>query len=298
MIENLIFEGGGIKGIAYCGALGKLQQLGKLNKIKRVGGSSAGAITALLIALGYNIAEITKIIVDMDFSTFADDDLGIIRDAKRVATYYGVHKGDAFLKFIRDIIEDKTGNPDLTFGRLQNPSLYVTGTNVTKQTIEIYSSEHTPHMRVSDAMRITMSIPVYYQAVFRGKEILVDGGVLWNYPLSLFDNVKYCGDDGEVVNYSSDKDFRFNHNTLGFKLDTVKMSTVKRNSGFLNFVGAILLMLHDNACKRHLHKNDWKRTVSIDTGSIHTTDFDIDDSEKRKLIIAGMNGVAKYFGCD
>lgn len=50
--RNLVFEGGGVKGIAYVGAMQVLAQRGVLKKIQRVGGTSAGAINALIMALG------------------------------------------------------------------------------------------------------------------------------------------------------------------------------------------------------------------------------------------------------
>jgi len=48
--HNLVFEGGGIKGIAYAGALEVLEKENILSDIKRVAGTSAGAITATLLA--------------------------------------------------------------------------------------------------------------------------------------------------------------------------------------------------------------------------------------------------------
>ena len=39
--RNLVFEGGGVKGIAYGGALGVLQEKGILDKIQRVGRNPA-----------------------------------------------------------------------------------------------------------------------------------------------------------------------------------------------------------------------------------------------------------------
>ena len=50
--RNLVFEGGGVKGIAYCCALGVLDERVILSRISRVGGTSAGAINATLLALG------------------------------------------------------------------------------------------------------------------------------------------------------------------------------------------------------------------------------------------------------
>ena len=50
--RNLVFEGGGVKGIAYAGAIGVLERKGILKDIRRAGGASAGAITAALLAAG------------------------------------------------------------------------------------------------------------------------------------------------------------------------------------------------------------------------------------------------------
>ena len=40
--KNLVFEGGGVKGIAYVGAMEVLDKEGILNNIERVAGTSAG----------------------------------------------------------------------------------------------------------------------------------------------------------------------------------------------------------------------------------------------------------------
>ena len=54
--RNLVFEGGGVKGIAYIGAMQVLEEKGILTSVQRVGGTSAGAINATLLALGYSNA--------------------------------------------------------------------------------------------------------------------------------------------------------------------------------------------------------------------------------------------------
>src|SRR5579864_920356 len=51
--QNLVFEGGGVRGVAYAGALDVLDRAGILSQIQAVAGTSAGAITAALVALGY-----------------------------------------------------------------------------------------------------------------------------------------------------------------------------------------------------------------------------------------------------
>jgi NTE family protein len=52
---DLVFEGGGAKGLAFVGALQAFERRG--HTPRRVIGTSAGSITALLVAAGYNAAE-------------------------------------------------------------------------------------------------------------------------------------------------------------------------------------------------------------------------------------------------
>ena len=49
-IRNLVFEGGGVKGIGFPGAIEALEKRGMLGGVKSVAGSSAGGITAMLLA--------------------------------------------------------------------------------------------------------------------------------------------------------------------------------------------------------------------------------------------------------
>ena len=74
--RNLVFEGGGVKGIAYVGALQVLEEKGILPNIVRVGGTSAGAINAVLVGLNYTPAETQQILNKMNFEKFMDDEDG------------------------------------------------------------------------------------------------------------------------------------------------------------------------------------------------------------------------------
>jgi NTE family protein len=92
--RNLVFEGGGVKGIAYVGAMQVLAQRGVLTDVRRVGGASAGAINALILALGFDPAEQKAILESADFSRFMDDSFFVISDIRRLATEFGWYKGD------------------------------------------------------------------------------------------------------------------------------------------------------------------------------------------------------------
>ena len=69
-LKNLIFEGGGVKGIAYIGAIEELQAKGIIKQIERVGGTSAGAINAVLIGLNYSVEDTKEILWKLNFNNF------------------------------------------------------------------------------------------------------------------------------------------------------------------------------------------------------------------------------------
>lgn len=310
--RNLVFEGGGVKGIAYGGALYELEQRGILSGIERVAGTSAGAITAVLLAVGYDHKEVSDIVAETNFNDFADDSLGIVRDAERFISDFGWHKGDFFRKWIGKLVRNKTGKKNLTFQQLKDLDntldLYLVATNLSDQVSEIFSHEHTPNVEIRDAARMSMSIPLYFKCVRYGsdKDIMVDGGVAWNYPLNIFDNKNYLdkSSNGEEVEYNKSDNYVFNHETLGFRLDSLKeiefnqsnWSNVPKDvDNILNYAMALVGFMHSVANKKHLHKNDWNRTVFIDTLDVNTTDFDLSGSKIKSLIESGKNGVVNHF---
>jgi predicted acylesterase/phospholipase RssA len=73
--KNLVFEGGGAKGIAYLGALEVLKRKNILQKIERIGGTSAGAINALLLGLNYSNKELKTLLMDLNFKIFLDQEI-------------------------------------------------------------------------------------------------------------------------------------------------------------------------------------------------------------------------------
>jgi len=69
-IKNLAISGGGGKGQFYVGALKALEDKGVLNNIETYAGTSAGALTAIPLALGMNTDELLEVVKDTDFRAF------------------------------------------------------------------------------------------------------------------------------------------------------------------------------------------------------------------------------------
>lgn len=317
--RNLIFEGGGVKGIAYIGALEVLNQKGILKDIRRVGGTSAGAITALLLALDCTIEEVKNIIWHTDFKRFMDSSWGVIRNTDRLLNEFGWFKGDFFKSWISEIIREKTGSSTTTFAELKqlknNKELFLIGTNLSTGFAEIFSHIHSPNMTLAEGVRTSMSIPFFFTAVRnQKKEVCVDGGVLENYPIKLFDRKSYIESYFTTTGYyedfnrsfqSSEMDpYVFNMETLGFRLDTYSEIKVfekmekpdsKAIKNFFDYVKRLVTTMLDSQQNRHLHSDDWQRTIYIDTLGVRTTDFEISEEHKNALLESGRQYTEKYF---
>lgn len=68
--EVLVLQGGGARGMVYTGIQQTLEDMGLLKGIKRVAGTSAGALMGLPIALGYDAKTVNEIVVNSRFSHF------------------------------------------------------------------------------------------------------------------------------------------------------------------------------------------------------------------------------------
>ena len=220
--ENIVFEGGGAKAMAFCGGILALDNLGIYKKLKRFAGSSAGAIVATLLAIGYTPSDLVDIMYDTDFGTFFNKSLfELPKDIYEVLKHEGCDSGEAFEDFIETRIETITGNKDYTFIDLYNDrkiELVITSTDVNREISVYFHHKATPHMTLRQAVRMSMSIPLIFTPVVhelaKKQDIFVDGGLLDNYPLHVFDGA-YPGDPQAMMNLIAP-----NPKTIGLKLLT------------------------------------------------------------------------------
>ena len=283
-IKNLVFEGGGVKGVAYIGAIEVLSEKKLLKDITGIAGNSARAITACLLALKYSASEINKIVFEMDFKSFEDD-----KSYRRVKSEYGLYAGDTFLEWMTDLIVKKGFDATATFSDLYQagcPVLKVYATDLYTRNLQEFSLEKTPDTIVAEAVRASMSIPLFFKVwKFSNDQpndhLFVDGGVLLNYPLNAFD-----------------KDQAENERTLGFRTDNLSSEPVVDDFGYKDlkaYTKALfetMLVAQDVIFK----ENDaaMKNTVSIDDMGISATNFDLTEEDKNALIAEGRKATEVY----
>ncbi len=303
--ENLVFEGAGIRGIAYAGVLKGMENAGITNNIAKVGGTSAGAITALMVSLGYNSNEIYEIVSKTKFQQFNDGQYIFLGGFYRLSKKYGWYKGDAFLKWLEEIIRNKTGNSDITFKELKDngyKQLYVTATCLNKQKLLIFSADNYPQMKVKDAVRISMSIPLYFNAVFidscgrvyknqqkaNGLDVVVDGGILGNFPIYIFDSVS--------VDTFNHKTRIPNYKTLGVRIDSdSQIVSDSRNKELVpvqinklsDYITAFYIIILENLNRNQLIPEDWQRTISVSSVGITPRIKKLSTKQKMALMLSG-----------
>jgi NTE family protein len=271
-----------------------------------VAGTSAGAITATMMSVNYSAAEFLKIMMTLNFEKFEDgcDLIGPFR----LIRHFGWFKGNYFLKLMESYIEQKTkdgrqaGNGRATFRDLVEKyrdlhfkRLYVFGSNLTQQAVQKFSYETTPDVAVADAVRISMSIPFFFEARYYeqngSNDAYCDGGVLNNYPIDTFDeqHTAVDPDSGHEMLHRTP-----NGETLGFHFNNPGPSPSPINS-LRSFTGGVidaLLDIQDILLKTN--PGDERRSVFINDLGVKFTDFDLSDQTKRALIDQGRIATPEY----
>lgn len=293
--KNIVFEGGGVKGVAYGGALEVLDQRGILNQIESAAGTSAGAITATMVALGYGADYVKNEMLNLDFKTFKDGNF--FSDIERFATQFGWYKGEVFLEFMQSQVQGALGSKAATFRDLNNArlqgddkfkELYVVGTNLSARTDRVFSYALTPDIAIADAVRISMSYPMFFASRTLDGDVYVDGGVLRNYPLGLFDSKTQDPANPGLYLRSP------NSETLGLHLgkDVLQKHPITDLDQYAGSLFEAILAVQDVALMDNA--GDVKRTVFINSLGIQATDFDITPDQKQALIKQGHEATANY----
>jgi NTE family protein len=208
---DLVLEGGGVKGLGLLGAVIRLMEHGYV--FPRVAGTSAGSIAAAFLAAGVDAPGLAEVMSRLDYSRVPDlapPRIPIASEAVSLLAKGGAHPGQYAYNWIREELErlgvstfadlrleDAGVDANLAASRLYK--LVVTTTDITRGRLlrlpwdyELFDRDPDREL-VADAVRASMSIPLYFEPrklrdERTGEEsTLVDGGVLSNFPVEIFD---------------------------------------------------------------------------------------------------------------
>lgn len=365
MKYDLVFEGGGAKGMVFVGACQEFFQRG--HTFGRLLGTSAGAITATLLAAGYTPQEMLETFsekqdgksvfeafmgmpppfadeeilggatrrlldgIDFRFLTQAWENKLYDRLAKSLAASPrfrhlvaliergGWYSADRFVAWLQSKLDSgmwqgrQRAFSKMTlkdFFQATNTELSVVASDTTDEKLLVVNHQTAPDCPVVWAVRMSMSIPLLWDEVqwqkswgaYRGRDItdhiVVDGGLLSNFPIELFISdqpqfVKLMGAklDNPVLGLLIDEQLPVEPAEKGIfvtvNIKPGELTTVKRLERLVNTAtGAHDKMVLDEYS--HL-------VVRLPAAGYGTTEFGMSDERRDALVQAGREAMAKYF---
>lgn len=308
---DLVCEGGGVKGIGLAGAWSLLYERGY--RPKRIAGTSAGAITAALIAAGYSGDEVKQVLLPdtgpFDFNQFKDknweDRIPLVGSTLSILLQQGIFEGRFFYEWMRGLLAKKGVR---TFADLRaeegESCLQVIVSDLTAREMLVLPRDAAKlgfdspmEMEVALAVRMSMSIPLFFEPVkfihrkTHEEHVLVDGGLLSNFPVWLFD----CG-EGKVPRWP----------TFGLLLVepdpktplSARVPKVDHEPLGLKGLNHLLSGLVHTAMEAHdrfyLERAQFVRTISIPTLGIGTVEFNVSNERAKALYQSGQDAATDF----
>ncbi|MGM0842089.1 MAG: patatin-like phospholipase family protein [Bacillota bacterium] len=277
-----VFSGGGIKGLALIGAYQALEEKGY--KFKRLAGTSAGAVIAAFIAAGYSSRELLKIMDDIDFNKLLDSNaiisLPIIKWL-RVYNRLGLYKGVALESWVEEKLKARG---IYTFADLPPHSLRVIASDLSNGRLLVLPDDLEKYgiaketFPVARAIRMSASLPYFFEPVklrsLEGISFMVDGGVLSNFPMWLFDreNVKKVR---PVIGV------KLSHDLVGKPKKQIKNA--------IDMYEALFTTMKDAHDSRYISRKLEKNIIFIPTEGVLTTEFGLTPEKRAELFQYGKS---------
>lgn len=307
MRADLVFEGGGVKGIALAGAFSILEEHGF--STQNVAGTSAGAVVGSLVAAGYSAKELHDLLQETPFSSFEDkgweDRIIVLGTPLSILKDHGIYEGKVFHAWIRQLLAEKgiSRFGDLKVAGETDPRwmyrLQVVVSDVTHHQLLLLPRDaevlgmDPDHLEVADAVRMSMSIPVFFEPytvkVLGQEVVLVDGGMLSNFPVWVFDSdgvpewptfgLKLVDPDPKQVVPGDEPPLPVQHSALKQLIDYL-----------LGLVGT-MTDAHD---KIYLERDSFVRTIMISNLGVKATDFNLKSETSEALYTAGRDAATAF----
>ncbi len=313
LVTDLVLEGGGVKGVALAGAVQPFDEAGYT--VARVGGTSAGALVGAVVAAlaqrGESLDRLLDIADTLDFRRFPDrglpgrllGPLGFLADGLSVLVESGAYEGDYLRRWLGGVLGDlgvstfgdlRTDDPGDDGSMNHRYRLVVTASDVSRKRLVYLPWDYGDYGRdpdeqkVVDAVRASASIPFFFEPVTltgpRGTSTLVDGGLVSNFPISMFDRT-----DGERARWP----------TIGVRLDAfgsdVPEGEAEKVAGPVALGVAVVQTAIEGCQAEHvLEPCNLKRSVSVDTAPVGTLDFDITPAQRRALQRSGRSAATSF----
>jgi len=288
MLIDGVFSGGGLKGFALVGAYQVLEEKGY--RFQRVAGTSAGAIIACFIAAGYTSREIEKTLDELDIGTFLDPRKTVVPlpFMKWVNLYWrlGLYQGKALENWFAEKLAAKGV---YTFADLPHGILKLVASDLTNGRMIVFPDDLGRYelsantFPIASALRMSSGIPFFFEPVKMktgsGDTIVVDGGVLSNFPIWLFE----------------DKDGKKERPLLGLKLShSQEEAEGYKIKNALNLFEALFTTMKNAHDEKYISRKHEKNIIFIPTEGHSATQFDLSEAAKKELLEIGRSRTVQF----
>lgn len=283
-----VFEGGGVKGIAFVGGVCCLEEKGY--KFSRMAGTSAGAILASLLAVGYTGEELKTIILNLDYNKLKEkrglNRVPVIGNEIALIKYKGIYECSYLEKWLASLFEykKKTKFKDIMINGKSN--LKIIASDITKKELLILPDDLVKYdidpmeFEIWKAVRMSISIPLFFRPYKlqynKGESIIVDGGLLSNFPVWIFDV-------SGIPRWP----------TFGFNLINRK-KTPNEGIGFINYISELMETIVNRNENIFVRDKDSVRIINIPTLGVGTTQFNITREMSLKLFKSGYESTKMF----
>lgn len=272
--RRLVISGGGMRAVAHIGAVQVLEERGLLRGIKECVGVSAGAMFSFCLCIGYTMKEIEKIITEFDFQLIRSISPESLLE---FPTAFGIDDGANLLRFLHSLMRQRNIDLNVTFADLQTKmSFRCYAADLHTCTHREFSKEKTPTIKVTTALQASMCLPSYFVPIQDPEtgHMLVDGGVINNYPMSFLSQEE----QSESIGLS----FSYNH---------TRVNEVPEIGSFFMQIFACYYMPR----ARETEDMFAERTILVPKGDYPPWNFEATDQERQELIGAGKKAALDFF---
>jgi predicted acylesterase/phospholipase RssA len=267
-IRHLVFSGGGVRGYSYVGVLKELEMQGcSLMQLKGCGGTSMGALLALLVVCGWQAADLETELLDVQLHTKLSIGLSTL--------YYkfGLDDGITLRSYLQELVR-RTYTGTLTFRELAahtQKRLLMVGTDLNTNSEVVFSAEATPDMNVIDACYMSMTVPSLFAPLMHNGHLIVDGGIKNNFPLKYFPP----------------------ESTLGVRVTWGHAAALESADQVLARVVYCILTDAESAQWAALPLSYKENTISVEVGDLSTIELRLTPEHKRLVIHRGQWAVRR-----
>ncbi|ARK21692.1 MULTISPECIES: patatin-like phospholipase family protein [Sporosarcina] len=279
---NGVFSGGGLKGFALVGAVQELEEQGY--HFENVAGTSAGAIVASFLAAGYTANEIEVMLAEENFQDLLDPRKSLLSFPfmKWLSLYWrmGLYQGKA----LEDWFFDKLARKGCyTFGDLPKGSLKLVASDLTNGKMMVLPDDLEQYgydpdgFSIAKALRMSCGIPYFFEPVrliAQKGTIVVDGGILSNFPMWIFDE--------DTVSVKRP--------VIGLKLSRDQSEVPGRSiRNALQLFEALFATMKNAHDEKYISRDQEKNIIFIPVEDYSATQFDMNEEEIENLLSIGRS---------